>query len=94
MIVRYYFVSRLVSTSHVKTSALVRDQFQVWLYHYCIEVLDTAVVLKQSCTISLRYILTSNRYPHMDKYFSPNLFDLTKITICLFEVARTVYRHA
>lgn len=45
LIVRYYLVSRLISASHVKTSALVRDQLQVWLHHDSVEVLDTAVVL-------------------------------------------------
>jgi len=47
LIVRYDFVARLVSASHVKTSALVRDQFQVWLDHDGVEVLDTTVLLKQ-----------------------------------------------
>lgn len=47
LVVRYDFVARLVSTSHVETSALVRDQLQVWLYHDGVEVLDTTVVLKQ-----------------------------------------------
>lgn len=50
LVVRYHFVSRLVSTSDVKTPALVRDQLQVWLHNYRIEVLDTTVVLKQTFT--------------------------------------------
>ena len=44
LVVRYDFVARLVSTSHVETSALVRDQLQVWLHHDGVEVLDTTVV--------------------------------------------------
>lgn len=46
LVVRYDFVARLVSTSHVETSALVRDQLQVWLHHDGVEVLDTTVVLR------------------------------------------------
>lgn len=46
LVVRYDFVARLVSTSHVETSALVRDQFQVWLYHDGVKVLYTTVVLR------------------------------------------------
>lgn len=46
LVVRYDFVARLVSTSHVKTSALVRDQLQVWLHYYGVEVLDTTVLLR------------------------------------------------
>lgn len=47
LIVRYDFVARLVSASHVKTPALVRDQLQVWLHHNGVEVFDTTVLLKQ-----------------------------------------------
>lgn len=47
LVVRYDFVARLVSASHVKTPALVRDQLQVWLDHNSVEVLDTTVLLEQ-----------------------------------------------
>jgi len=46
LVVRYNFVASLVSTSHVKTSALVRDQLQVWLHHDGVKVLYTTVVLR------------------------------------------------
>lgn len=48
LVVRNYFVSRLVPTSHMKTSALIRDQLQVWLHHYRVEIFDTTVVLQQN----------------------------------------------
>lgn len=47
LVVRYDFVARLVSASHVKAPALVRDQLQVWLDHDGVEVLDTTVLLEQ-----------------------------------------------
>lgn len=54
LIVRYDFVARLVSASHVETSALVRDQLQVWLHHYGVEVLDAAVLLRNRKTMGHR----------------------------------------
>jgi len=46
LIVRYDFVARLVSASHVKAPALVRDQLQVRLNYYSVEVFDTTIVLQ------------------------------------------------
>lgn len=46
LIVRYHFVPRLVSASHVETPALIRDQLQVRLDNYRVEVLDASVVLR------------------------------------------------
>lgn len=50
LVVRYNFVSSLVAAPYVKTSALIRDQLQVWLHHYRVKILDTAVLLKSDKT--------------------------------------------
>lgn len=46
LVVRHHFVPRLISASHVKTPALIRDQLEVRLDDYRVEVLDTSVVLR------------------------------------------------
>lgn len=51
LIVRYHFVPRLVSASHVETPALIRDQLQVRLDNYRVEVLDASVVLRTKIRI-------------------------------------------
>lgn len=66
LIVRYHFVSRLVSASHVETPALIRDQLQVRLDNYRVEVLDTSVVLRTK----IRVITDANKFP------SPPLFSI------------------
>lgn len=66
LIVRYHFVSRLVSASHMETPALIRDQLQVRLDNYRVEVLDTSVVLRTK----IRVITDANKFP------SPPLFSI------------------
>lgn len=46
LVVRHHFVPRLISASHVKTPALIRDQLEMRLDDYRVEVLDTSVVLR------------------------------------------------
>lgn len=69
LIVRYHFVSRLVSASHVETPALIRDQLQVRLDNYRVEVLDTSVVLRTK----IRVITDANKFP------SPPLFSIIQL---------------
>lgn len=61
LIVRYHFVPRLISASHVETPALIRDQLQVRLDNYRVEVLDTSVVLRTKFQVSIIYTFVAKQ---------------------------------